>query len=64
MYAWACKEKGGRVRAEATSESALAGELAGVRTGACAGTRVNRRRVRERAESVCGAQVGTDGRSR
>ena len=60
-YAWACEGKGGRVRAEAISESARAGELAGVRTGVCACTCVNRRRVRERAESVCGAQIGTDG---
>ena len=61
-YAWACEGKGGRVRAEAISESARTGdELAGVRTGACACTRVNRRRVRERAESVCGAQIGSDG---
>ena len=48
------------MRAEAISESVLMG----VRASACACTRVNKRRVRERAESVCVAQVGTDGRSR
>ena len=53
-----------RVRAEAINESVLAGKLAGARTGVCACTRVSRRCVRERAEGVCGPQVGTDGRSR
>ena len=54
----------GLVCAEASSKSELAGKLAGVPTGACACTHVSRRRVRERAEGVCGAQVGTNGRSR
>ena len=50
-----------RVRAEAINESVLAGKLVGARTGVCACTRVSRRRVREKAESVCGSQIGTDG---
>ena len=48
----------GLVCAEASSKSELAGKLAGVRTGVCACTRVSRRRVREKAEGVCGSESG------
>ena len=54
----------GLVCAEVSSKSELAGKLAGVRTAVCVCTRMSRRRVRERAEGVCGPQVGTGGRSR